>query len=162
MCSSDLKIGNLEVKIIETPGHTPACISYLIEDSIFVGDTIFMPHLGTARADFPGGSAEILYNSIQKILSLPDSTKIYVCHDYPKAGEKESCLSTVKEQRDKNIMINHNISKESYTEKRNARDKTLSVPKLILPSIQKNLRSGRLPQDEDNEISYIKIPFNKI
>ncbi len=150
-----IKIGDLEVKIIETPGHTPACISYLIEDSIFVGDTIFMPHLGTARADFPGGSAETLYNSIQKILSLPDATKIYVCHDYPEKGEKESCQSTVKEQSDKNIMINHNISKNTYTEKRKIRDKTLSVPKLILPSIQMNLRAGKLPHAEDNEISYI-------
>jgi len=157
-----IKIGNLEVKIIETPGHTPACISYLIEDSIFVGDSIFMPHLGTARVDFPGGSAAILYNSIQKILSLPDSTKIYVCHDYPEKGEAESCLSTVKEQRDKNIMINHNISKNTYTEKRNARDKTLPVPKLILPSIQMNLRSGKHPLAEDNDIRYIKIPLNKV
>ncbi len=152
----------LSAKIIDTPGHTPACISYIIEDSIFVGDSVFMPHLGTARADFPGGNAEILYDSIQKILSLPNDTKIYVCHDYPKNGEKESCMSTVKEQKEKNIMINNNISKNTYTEKRSARDKTLSVPKLILPSIQVNMRAGKLPQTEDNDISYIKIPLNKL
>jgi glyoxylase-like metal-dependent hydrolase (beta-lactamase superfamily II) len=157
-----IKIGSLTVDIIETPGHTPSCISYLIGDSIFVGDSIFMPHLGTARADFPGGNAEILYNSIQKILSLPKATKIYVCHDYPEENQKESCMSTVKEQAENNIMINKNISKIDYIDKRSARDKTLSVPKLILPSIQINLRAGKLTPPEDNGISYIKIPLNKI
>lgn len=157
-----IQLGNLEIKVVETPGHTPACISYLIEDSIFVGDSIFMPHLGTARADFPGGNAETLYNSIQKILSLPDKTKIYVCHDYPKEGEKEHCMSTVKQQKEQNIMVNQNISKKDYIQKRIARDNTLAVPKLILPSIQTNMRAGNFPKAENNKVSYIKTPLNKL
>ena len=155
-------IGNLSVKILHTPGHTSACISYLIEDAIFVGDSIFMPHLGTARVDFPGGSAEILYDSIQKILSLPDETRIFVCHDYPKENEKESCLSTVKEQREKNIFINKKITKEEYIKTRIQCDKTLPVPRLLLPSIQTNMRAGKLSMPEDNNVSYIKIPLNQI
>jgi glyoxylase-like metal-dependent hydrolase (beta-lactamase superfamily II) len=155
-------IGNLSVKILHTPGHTSACVSYLIEDTIFVGDSIFMPHLGTARVDFPGGSAEILYESIQKILSLPDETRIFVCHDYPKENEKEGCLSTVKEQREKNIFINERITKEEYIKTRIQRDKTLPVPRLLLPSIQTNMRAGKLPMPEDNNVSYIKTPLNQI
>ena len=121
-----------------------------------------MPHLGTARVDFPGGSAEILYDSIQKILSLPDETRIFVCHDYPKENEKESCLSTVKEQREKNIFINKKITKEEYIKTRIQRDKTLPVPRLLLPSIQTNMRAGKLSMPEDNNVSYIKIPLNQI
>ncbi|MDP5020614.1 MAG: MBL fold metallo-hydrolase [Rickettsiaceae bacterium] len=155
-------IGNLSVKILHTPGHTSACVSYIIEDAIFVGDSIFMPHLGTARVDFPGGSAETLYESIQKILSLPDATRIFVCHDYPKENEKAGCLSTVKEQRESNIFINENITKEEYIKTRIQRDKTLPVPRLLLPSIQTNMRAGKLPMAEDNNVSYIKIPLNQI
>lgn len=156
------KIGDLDVKILHTPGHTPACVSYLIEDAVFAGDSIFMPHLGTARVDFPGGSAEILYESIQKILSLPDATRIFICHDYPEKNKQESCLSTVKEQRESNIFINQNITKEDYIKARTKRDKTLAVPKLLLPSIQINMRAGELSPPEDNNVSYIKIPLNKI
>eukprot|EP00916_Digyalum_oweni_P004116 GHVL01007300.1.p1 GENE.GHVL01007300.1~~GHVL01007300.1.p1 ORF type:complete len:294 (+),score=56.38 GHVL01007300.1:36-884(+) len=156
------EIGKLSVKILHTPGHTPACISYLIDDAIFVGDSIFMPHLGTARADFPGGSAEILYESVQKILSLPDKTRIFVGHDYPKESEQEQFLSTVKEQKEKNIFINKNIPKEEYIKSRIKRDKTLSVPKLLLPSIQINMRAGKLPISENNNVGYIKIPLNQI
>jgi len=155
-------IGNLSIKILHTPGHTPACVSYLIEDAVFVGDSIFMPYLGTARVDFPGGSAEILYESIQKILSLPDETRLFVCHDYPKENEQAQCFSTVREQRERNILINENISKEEYIKARIQRDKTLAAPKLLLPSIQTNLRAGKLPTPENNDVSYIKIPLNQI
>ena len=158
------KIGDIAVYVIHTPGHTPACISYYIEDEgvVFVGDTVFMPHLGTARADFPGGDTETLYNSIQKIFSLPDETIILTCHDYPKEGEEAKWETTVAEQKKNNIMINANISKEEYIEKRKARDKNLAVPKLLLPSIQFNLRVGKMPKAEDNGIQYIKIPINKL
>ena len=157
-----IKIGSLEIRIIHTPGHTPACVSYLIEDSIFVGDTIFMPYVGTARTDFPGGSADILYDSIQKILSLPKNTKIYTCHDYPPEDKEASSISTILEQRNGNIMINKNISKEGYVKARNNKDKGKKVPQLLLPSIQFNLRAGSFGQKDDAGIQYIKIPVNKI
>lgn len=158
----EIILGESKFKIIQTPGHTPACISYLIDDNIFVGDTIFMTDIGTARADFPGGSAEDLYDSIQKILSLPEDTKIYLCHDYPPESRKEQFLSNVLDQKQNNIMINENISKEEYLEKRKARDKSLSVPKLLLPSIQYNLRAGSFGDFESNNKQYIKIPIDTI
>ena len=155
-------IGDTIVNVKHTPGHTPACISYLIDDVAFVGDTVFMPHLGTARADFPGGSAELLYNSIKEILSLPDDTIIYVGHDYPQTSELADGKSTVKKQRQQNIMINDDITKDEYIAKRNARDKTLAVPKLLLPALQVNLRAGQLSKKSDNGISYLKIPLNQL
>lgn len=156
------KIGNVNVKVLHTPGHTPACASYLIEDSIFVGDTIFMPDLGTARTDFPGGSAEILYDSIKKILELPENTKIFLCHDYPPSNREVEWITTVKEQKDKNILVNTQISKEEYITKRNIRDKGKAVPKLLLPSIQANLRAGTFGSFDKNNTQYVKIPINKI
>lgn len=156
-------IGALEVKVFHTPGHTPACVSYLINDEvIFVGDTLFMPYLGTARADFPGGNSEVLYNSIQKILALPGHTQIMICHDYPQGNQKPSNVSTVEEQKKQNIMINETIGKENYIAARNLRDNGLEVPKLLLPSIQVNLRAGYLGDPEENGIQYMKIPLNQL
>jgi glyoxylase-like metal-dependent hydrolase (beta-lactamase superfamily II) len=155
-------IGNLEVITMFTPGHTPACLSYLVEDCVFVGDTIFTPKMGTARTDFPGGSAKTLYHSIQKLLSLPNETKIFVGHDYPKEGEEPQFLCTVLDQKKNNILINENVSEAQYVEVRNKRDIGKAVPKLLLPSMQVNIRAGKFGLAEDNEVKYIKIPLNKI
>ncbi|MDB3955620.1 MBL fold metallo-hydrolase [Alphaproteobacteria bacterium] len=154
-----IKIGNLNIKILKTPGHTPSCVSYLIEDRIFVGDTLFMPYAGTARADFLGGSSSILYKSIKKILSLPSKTKIYTCHDYPKVFGNQKCMSTVGIQNEKNIMINKNISLSEFVKLRNKRDSELEPPNLIYPSIQVNIRNGDLGKQESNGVKYIKIPI---
>lgn len=156
------KIGDIEVKALHTPGHTPACLSYLIEDAVFVGDTIFMPDIGTARTDFPGGSAAMMYESIQKILSLPDDTRIFVCHDYPPEGRDAAWLTTVKEQKEKNVLIHHKVPKEEYVKVRNKRDEGKEVPQLLLPSIQANLRAGSFGSVENNQVRYIKIPVDKI
>lgn len=155
-------IGNLQVQAIHTPGHTPACSVYLVEDAIFVGDTIFLPRMGTARADFPGGSAKTLYVSIQKILSLPENTKIFVGHDYPEAGKEPQCNCSVADQKQSNIMVNNKINEEEYVAARTKRDATLAVPKLILPAIQINLRAGKLGEPEENGAQYLKIPLNRI
>ncbi len=156
------KIGNLQVRVIHTAGHTPACVSYLVEDAIFVGDTVFLPRMGTSRTDFPGGSAKQLYASIQKIFSLPENTKIYVCHDYPESDKEPQFCCTIADQRQNNILINDKISEAEYIALRTKRDSTLSVPKLILPAIQINLRAGKLGDAEENGVRYIKIPLNKI
>lgn len=156
------KLGNIDVKVLHTPGHTPACSSYLIEDAIFVGDTIFMPDIGTARTDFPGGSAAALYDSVKKILSLPDETRIFMCHDYPPEGRDVAWLATVKEQKTNNILLHDGISKEEYVAVRNKRDEGKAVPKLLLPSIQANLRAGTFGEPENNNVRYIKIPVDKI
>lgn len=156
-----IKLGDTEIKILHTPGHTPACVSYLIEDAIFVGDTIFMPDLGTARTDFPGGSAATMFDSIQKILSLPDETRIFTCHDYPPQGRNANCLSTIKEQKDSNVLINSHTAKPDYIAARNKRDTGKAVPKLLLPAIQFNLRGGQFGKSENNGTQYIKIPVNK-
>lgn len=156
------KIGTIEVKVMHTPGHTPACLSYIMGDSVFVGDTIFMPYVGTSRTDFPGGSAKTLYQSIQKLLALPENTKIYTCHDYPPSGQNESYVSTVAEQKSKNSMVHSGVSEDEYVTARNAKDKGKAVPRLLLPSIQVNLRAGDLGQPEDNGIQYIKFPLNKL
>lgn len=155
-------VGNLAIKVLYTPGHTPACVSYLVEDSIFVGDTIFNPKMGTARVDFPGGSAKNLYNSIQKIFSLPDETKIFVGHDYPENGEDPRCSYTVIEQKNDNILVNQNISEDQYIEARTKRDLGKAVPKLIMPSMQVNIRAGRFTPYEENGVQYLKIPINKL
>lgn len=155
-------LGNLRVKVIFTPGHTPACVSYLIEDALFVGDTLFMPSVGTGRADFPGGNAETLYHSIQTILSHPDDTRIFTCHDYPPDGIEPCSQSTVKEQKQMNVLINETISKEEYIEKRNNRDKNLPLPRLLLPSIQVNMRCGNLGSKRVDGTQFIKIPLNKL
>jgi len=152
-------VGSLTVKVMHTPGHTPACASYLIGKAIFVGDTIFMPYGGTSRADFPGGNAATLYRSIRKILSLPDETKIFTCHDYPPEEQNPAWESTVGEQKKRNIMIGEDVTEGQYVETRNRRDSTLSAPRLLLPSIQVNLRAGNLGKLEDNGTQYLKIPL---
>jgi glyoxylase-like metal-dependent hydrolase (beta-lactamase superfamily II) len=156
------KIGNIEVKTLHTPGHTPACVSYQMEDSVFVGDTIFAPNLGTARVDFPGGDAATLYNSIQRLYQLPDETVLYLCHDYPAKGKDPTSSVNIADQKQNNIMLDGTTSLQDFVKKREARDKTLSVPKLLLPSIQANLRKGEFGNPEDNGTQYIKIPVNKI
>jgi glyoxylase-like metal-dependent hydrolase (beta-lactamase superfamily II) len=153
------KIGNLEAKFLTTPGHTPACGSYLIGDAVFTGDLMFMPNLGTGRADFPGGDAAQAFDSIQKIFSLADETRIFTAHDYPKEGEEAKWQSTVKEQRANNTFAKITNRAEYVTTRQN-RDKNLTVPKLLLPSIQVNIRTGKLPKAEDNGVSYLKIPLN--
>ncbi len=155
-------LGNLEIKAIHTAGHTPACTSYLIGDVIFVGDTIFMPKLGTARTDFPGASAKTLYNSIQKILSLPENTKIFIGHDYPENGKEAEFCCSVGQQKQNNILVNDKISEAEYVETRNKRDVGKAVPKLLFPALQINLRAGKFGLAEENGIHYVKIPLNKI
>ncbi len=158
-----LEIGAMTLKAMHTPGHTPACMTYIIEDTVFVGDTLFMPDYGTARCDFPGGDARTLYRSIQKIFALPDYTRVFLCHDYlPKGRTTYVWETTVKAQKEKNIHVHKGISEDAFTEMREARDKTLSVPKLILPSVQVNIRGGNFPPPEDNGIQYLKIPLNKL
>ncbi len=153
-------IGSLTARVIHTPGHTPACISYIIGDAAFVGDTIFMPYMGTSRTDFPGGNAATLYRSIRRILALPDATRLFTGHDYPPGGSQPAWQSTVAVQKETNILIHENVSESRYIEMRHERDKRLSVPRLILPSIQVNLRAGALGSPEDNGRQYIKIPLN--
>lgn len=156
-------IGNLTGEAIHTPGHTPACMTYVIGDAAFVGDTLFMPDYGTARADFPGGDASTLYRSIQKIFTLPDQTRLFLCHDYGAPGRQEFEWETsVGEERANNIHIHEGISQEEFVGMRTARDKTLGVPKLILPSVQVNMRGGELPPSEDNGRRYLKIPIDAI
>ncbi len=159
----NFSIGNLRTRVIHTPGHTPACVTYLIEDAAFVGDTLFMPDYGTARVDFPGGDAATLYESIQKIFALPDSTRLFMCHDYKAKGRDEyRWETTVKEEREKNIHIGGNKSKEEFVQMRTERDKHLNMPKLILPSLQVNIRAGQLPEPSDNGIRYLKIPLDTL
>lgn len=156
------KLGNVDITVLHTPGHTPACCSYLIEDAVFVGDTIFMPDIGTARTDFPGGSAATLYDSVKKIFSLPAETRIFMCHDYPPNGRDVTWVATIKEQREKNILIHDGISKEEYVAVRNKRDEGKAVPKLLLPSVQANLRAGTFGDSEENGVRYVKIPVDKL
>ncbi len=154
------KIGNLEAIALHTPGHTPACMTHLIGDAAFVGDTIFMPLGGTARADFPGGSANHLYDSIQKILSLPGETRLFMCHDYSPERPDLAFESSVIEESEFNIHVNSKVAKNKFVEMREARDQTLDMPRYILPSLQINMRAGHLPDPEDNGLSYLKIPIN--
>ncbi len=155
-------IGALEGRVLYTPGHTPACVTYVIGDAAFVGDTLFMPDGGTARADFPGGDAQTLYRSIEKILALPPETRLFVCHDYGPGGRPVAWETTVAEERAKNIHVRDGVGEDEYVELRTKRDQTLAVPELLIPSIQVNMRAGELPPPEDNGVSYIKIPLNKI
>ena len=155
-----LSFGNTKIEVIPTPGHTPACNSYLIENMLFVGDSIFMPDFGTARCDFPGGSANDLYASAQRLLGLPDSTKVFVGHDYGPGGRSIAWETTIGEQRKKNIHINSEIQLEEFVSVREARDRVHSLPQMIIPSIQINMRAGMLPQVERNGISYLKTPIN--
>lgn len=155
-------IGSLNARAMHTPGHTPACLSYAIEDAVFVGDTLFMPDYGTARCDFPGGDARTLYRSIRKLLSLPERTRLFLCHDYMPDGRKPRWESTVGEQRAHNIHIHDGVSEDEFVAMRTARDATLDMPVLILPSVQVNMRAGHLPPAEDNGTRYLKIPLNAI
>lgn len=153
-------IGNLSATAFHTPGHTPACMTHVIGDAAFVGDTVFMPDSGTARADFPGGDAATLYHSIEKILSLPEETRIFLCHDYGEENRELEYQTTVKEERESNIHVHTGISEQDYVAMRKERDKGLEVPHLILPSLQVNMRAGAFPPAEDNGMSYLKLPIN--
>jgi glyoxylase-like metal-dependent hydrolase (beta-lactamase superfamily II) len=157
-------IGSLAARALHTPGHTPACMTYVIEDDsdtvAFVGDTLFMPDYGTARCDFPGGDAAVLYRSIQKVLALPPGTRLYMCHDYPPGGRPVAYMSTVAEQRTANIHVHDGVAEDAFVAMRRARDATLSMPVLILPSVQVNMRAGKMPPPEDNGVRYLKIPLD--
>jgi glyoxylase-like metal-dependent hydrolase (beta-lactamase superfamily II) len=155
-------IGNLAVTVMHTPGHTPACASYQVADAVFVGDTLFAPESGTARVDFPGGSATDLYASIQKLYALPDDTRVFLCHDYPDDDQQPRNAMPMSEQKSGNRMLAADTSLETFVERRESRDQQLAVPKLILPSIQANMRLGQLPAPENNGIRYFKIPINQL
>jgi glyoxylase-like metal-dependent hydrolase (beta-lactamase superfamily II) len=157
-----IAFGNLSFKALYVPGHTPACMAYEIGDGIFVGDTLFMPDVGTARCDFPGGSASNLYRSIQSILKYPTSTKLYMCHDYPPNGRPPEYQSTVADQKKSNIHVHDGVTEEQFVAMRNKRDAGLEMPVLILPSIQVNIRAGHMPKPEGNGTAYLKIPLNAL
>ncbi len=156
----EVKAGSLSFKVIHTPGHTPACVSYLVDDAIFVGDTLFMPDFGTARVDFPQGSASDLYHSIhEKLYQLPDETRVFVGHDYQPGGRDLEFETTIGRQKADNIQINATVSEEQYTKFRTEKDGTLDAPKLLLPAIQVNIDGGKLPEPEGNGVRYLKIPL---
>ncbi len=155
-------IGNLSAKVLYVPGHTPACVAYQMGDAVFVGDTLFMPDVGSARCDFPGGCAKTLYASVQKILSLPENTRLFMCHDYPPDDRAVRFETTVAEQRAHNIHLHDGIDEAEFVRMRTARDATLAMPVLILPAVQINIRAGELPPREDNGVSYLKIPLNAL
>jgi glyoxylase-like metal-dependent hydrolase (beta-lactamase superfamily II) len=153
------KLGNLDGEVIYTPGHTPACVSYKIGDAVFVGDTLFMPDFGTARADFPGGDAHALYRSIRRILSMPPQTRLFMCHDYKAPGrDRYAWETTVGEERTRNVHVREGVSEDDFVKMREARDKTLATPLLLLPAIQVNIRAGKLPPAEANGVQYLKVP----
>ena len=156
-------LGELEGIALHVPGHTPADMAFIIGDAAFVGDTIFMPDFGTARADFPGGDAHQLFRSIRRLLSLPDETRLFLCHDYKAPGRDEYAWeTTVKQQREENVHVKDGVTEDDFVTMRTTRDKGLDMPKLIMPSVQVNIRGGRLPDPEDNGVSYIKIPVNAV
>lgn len=155
-------IGNLTAQVINTPGHTNDSVSYLIANNLFVGDSLFMPDSGTARCDFPGGDAHILYRSVQRIYQLPDDTNIFMCHDYQPNGRELKYQTSVAEQKAQNIHIKADTPEQEFVQKREARDKTLAVPRLIYPAVQVNIRGGQLPSAEQNGVSYIKIPLKQL
>jgi len=157
------KIGELEGMTLHVPGHTPADMAFIIGDAAFVGDTIFMPDFGTARADFPGGDARQLFRSIRRLLLLPEDTRLFLCHDYKAPGRDEYLWeTTVKHQRESNVHVKDGVTEDEFAEMRNKRDAMLAMPNLIMPSVQINIRGGRLPEPEDNGVSYIKIPVNAV
>jgi glyoxylase-like metal-dependent hydrolase (beta-lactamase superfamily II) len=159
----EFAIGALSASAMYTPGHTPACMTYVVGDCAFVGDTLFMPDFGTARADFPGGDARQLFRSIRKVLSLPPETKLYLCHDYKAPGRDEfAWQTTVAEERANNVHVRDGVSEDEFVAMREARDAKLGMPKLIIPSIQVNMRAGRMPEPEDDGIVYIKTPINRL
>lgn len=154
------RIGGLDVEVMHTPGHTPACLTYIVGQDAFVGDTLFMPDYGTARCDFPGGDAATLFRSIRKVLSLPPETRLHLCHDYPPDDRAPEWETTVAEQRAKNIHVHDGVTEADFVAMRTARDRTLAMPTLILPAIQVNVRAGNLPPAEDNGVHYLKIPID--
>ncbi len=159
----EFTVGGMTIKSMHTPGHTPACMTYVAGDAAFVGDTLFMPDYGTARADFPGGDARVMYRSIQKILALPDETTLYMCHDYKAPGRDEyKWETTVGEERTSNVHIGAGQTEDEFVAMREARDATLDMPTLILPSVQVNIRAGEMPPAEDNGVSYLKVPINQL
>ncbi|MGR4870450.1 MBL fold metallo-hydrolase [Variovorax sp. LARHSF232] len=158
----ELRIGELTGHVLRVPGHTPADIAYCIGDAVFVGDTMFMPDVGTARCDFPGGNAHTLYASVRKILALPPQTRLFMCHDYPPDGRPVAFETTVAEQREKNIHLHDGVSEEEFVAMRTRRDATLEMPVLILPAVQVNVRAGEMPPKEDNGVSFLKIPINAL
>lgn len=161
--SDTLEVGGLEIEVMNTPGHTPACVSYRVADNIFVGDTLFMPDYGTARADFPGGDARMLYRSIRRILAHPAETNLWMCHDYQTPGrDTPAWHSTVGEARTKNIHIHDGVSEEAFVALRTARDKTLAMPVLILPSVQVNIRAGQMPPSDAYGQVYLRLPVNRL
>lgn len=155
-------IGALQAQALSVPGHTPACMAYQVGDAVFVGDTLFMPDVGTARCDFPGGNAHTLYQSVRKLLSLPPETRLFMCHDYPPEGREAQWECTVADQRARNIHVHDGVSEAEFVAMRTKRDAGLSMPVLILPSVQVNIRAGELPPPEANGVSYLKIPLNAL
>ncbi len=157
------QVGEMTVRVLHTPGHTPACVTYIAGDAAFVGDTLFMPDYGTARVDFPGGDAAMLYRSIQKLLALPDNTRLFMCHDYLAPGRKEYVWeTTVAEERENNVHIGRGATENDFVVLRNERDKTLDMPALLLPAVQVNMRAGHLPPPDDKGVSFLKIPVNTL
>ncbi|MFO1245584.1 MAG: MBL fold metallo-hydrolase [Ramlibacter sp.] len=155
-------IGGLTARALAVPGHTPACMAYQVGDAVFVGDTLFMPDVGTARCDFPGGSAPALYQSVRRLLALPGDTRLFMCHDYPPAGREPAWETTVSAQRAGNIHVHDGVSEDDFVRMRTARDATLDMPVLILPSVQVNIRAGEMPPAEANGVAYLKIPVNAL
>ena len=154
-------VGQLQGRVLHTPGHTPACLTYVVGDAAFVGDTLFMPDYGTARCDFPGGDARTLYHSIQKVLALPEQTRLFLCHDYKAPGRDTFQHETsVAEQRSENVHVHEGISEDEFVKMRTERDATLGMPRLIIPSVQVNMRAGELPPAEENGTVYLKVPLN--
>lgn len=158
-----LPLGSLKIEVLHTPGHTPADVSYRVGDAVFVGDTLFMPDYGTARADFPGGDARTLYRSIRKLLALPEETRVFLCHDYKAPGREDFAWeTTIGAERASNVHVHEGVSEDAFVQMREARDKTLSMPTLILPSIQVNIRAGALPPAEENGVRYLKLPLDAL
>lgn len=158
-----LELGSMNIRVMHTPGHTPACLTYVAGDCAFIGDTMFMPDCGTARADFPGGDAAALYQSIQRILTLPDDARLFMCHDYKAPGRDEFAWeTTVAEQRANNLHIHVGVTEQEFVDFRSKRDAQLGMPKLILPSIQVNIRAGEMPPADDNGVVYLKLPIDAL
>lgn len=163
LCEGErLTVGDLTIEVWHTPGHTPACVTYVIGDAVFVGDTLFMPDYGTARADFPGGDATALFHSIRRILSLPPATRLFMCHDYRPGGREPLWETTVAEQRARNLLAHDGVTEGDFVQERRQRDAKLAAPVLILPSLQVNIRGGHLPEPAGNGIRYLKIPLNQL
>lgn len=158
--NEEFNVGQLTARALFVPGHTPADIAYQFDDAIFVGDTLFMPDVGSARCDFPGGNAEMLYQSVQRLFAFPDNTRLFMCHDYPPADRAPAWQTTIGSQRKNNIHLHNGVNQENFVQIRQARDATLDMPVLILPSVQVNIRAGEMPAAESNGVSYLKIPLN--